>query len=159
MMTDVLPLLLVAALVGAGLVTGLLFAFSNFMLDALAELDTEAGMFAMRLINRRIQNPMFFLLFFGTPLVCAAIAGLAALSPEQPERWWLIAGSALYLIGPLGITLMHNVPLNHKLEAEDWSNAERVWPAYRRRWQFWNHIRTLLGMLAFGALAIAAVAL
>jgi len=53
---------------------------------------------------------------------------------------------------------MHNVPLNNRLEAADWSNAERVWPAYRRRWQFWNHIRTALGILALGALGIGAVA-
>ncbi len=158
MMIEYLPPLLVAAVVGTGLVTGLLFAFANFALDALADLETEAGMFAMRQINKRIRNPLFFLLFAGTPIVCAAILLIAVFAPELPARWWLVAGASLYLAGPLGITAMHNVPLNNRLEAADWSNAERVWPAYRRRWQFWNHIRTALGILALGALGIGAVA-
>lgn len=158
-MTEYLPLLLLAALIGSGIVTGLLFAFANFALDALAELEPQSGMFAMQRINHRIKNPLFFLLFFGTPLVCAAIFFIAMASTDLVGRWWLVAGTAAYLIGPLGVTAMHNVPLNNRLAAADWSNAERVWPAYCRRWQFWNHVRTTLGILSLGCLAIGAIAL
>ena len=35
--------LIVAAIAGAGMVTGLLFAFSNFIMRALAELPSEHG--------------------------------------------------------------------------------------------------------------------
>ena len=158
-MIEVLPFLVAVAIIGAGLVTGLLFAFSNFALDALAELESKWGMFAMQRINRRIQNPLFFLLFFGTPLVCSAIVVISVVSPEMPARWLLVAGAGLYLAGPFAITALHNVPLNKGLDAADWSNADRVWPAYRRRWQFWNHVRTVLGILALAMLSIGAVEL
>jgi uncharacterized membrane protein len=43
--------ILVMAITGAGLITGLLFSFSNFVMRALADLPNDKGMFAMQRVN------------------------------------------------------------------------------------------------------------
>ena len=60
----------------------------------------------------------------------------------------LIAGAALYLLGPFGVTLMFNVPLNNRLAETDTTNAEQEWIDYQVRWQRWNHLRTYIGVLS-----------
>ena len=64
-----IPYIVVAAVAGAAMVTGLLFAFSNFVMRALAELDSEYGIYAMQQINEKIINPIFLFFFLGTPLI------------------------------------------------------------------------------------------
>ena len=64
----------VLAITGAALVTGLLFAFSTCVMRALADLPNESGMFAMQRINEAILNPLFLTVFIGTPLLCVVIA-------------------------------------------------------------------------------------
>ena len=140
--------IIIAAIVGAGLVTGLLFAFSNFVMSALAELSNEDGMFAMQKVNVKIINPIFILLFLGTPILCVIIAISAAMSPDASGNLLLLIGSICYLIGPFGITILFNVPLNNLLAKTEVSDADGVWTDYQIRWQRWNHIRTFIGVLS-----------
>ena len=72
-------------------------------------------MFAMQRINDMIVNPIFLLLFLGTPALCSVIAIDSALMLNEPGRVWLLAGALAYLIGPFGITLLFNVPLNQSI--------------------------------------------
>ena len=60
-----LALTLVAA-VGSGIVAGIWFTFSNFVMAALARLPADRGAAAMRTINVTVPNAGFFLLFLGT---------------------------------------------------------------------------------------------
>ncbi len=136
----------VASIVGGGLVTGLLFAFSNFVMRALAQLPNEQGMFAMQRINETIINPIFLGLFLGTPVLCAVVAVQSATVLNEPGRLYLLIGSIAYLIGPLGITMLFNVPLNNLLARSDCTQADDIWPRYQSRWQRWNHIRTYVGV-------------
>ena len=147
-MQEHLPSIVAVAIVGAGVVTGLLFAFSNFVLGALAEMPARHGMFAMQRINERILNPVFFGFFFGTPLLCLAIAVMAAREVAADGSALLIAGALAYLAGPLAITMLRNVPLNDRLARTPEASAEIAWPSYRRDWQRWNHARTWIGILA-----------
>lgn len=141
------------ATVGAGLVTGILFAFSNFALQALAELPAAQGMFAMQRINARIQNPVFLALFIGTPLLCLLVAWRAITALDAPGALPLLLGAGLYVLGPFGITVACNVPLNDRLAATAPEAADVAWPAYRRSWQRWNHVRSALGIVAVALLA------
>jgi hypothetical protein len=50
-MTGYLDIVVPLAITGAGVVTGLLFAFSNFVISSLAELPNDKGMYAMQRIN------------------------------------------------------------------------------------------------------------
>lgn len=153
-----LNVLIVIAVVGAGQVTGILFIFSNCIMQSLAEMPGGEGMRAMQLINRKIQNPLFFLLFMGTTAVCVAIIVLSLM--QKPDGYaWAIAGAAGYIIGPFGITPAKNVPLNNALDRADIDTDEgqALWQHYLRVWVRWNHIRTAIGTAAAVLLAIALV--
>jgi len=152
-MKEYLPVLIVISIVGAGLVTGLLFAFSNFVMKALADLPTEHGMFAMQRINKTILNPLFFVLFFGTPLLCALIALGTFKEIGELGPTLLCLGAITYLVGPFGITMLFNIPLNDRLAKATSNEAQREWPEYQRKWQRWNHIRSYVGILSVFLLA------
>ena len=99
----------------------------------------------MQRINDMIVNPIFLLLFLGTPALCSVIAIDSALMLNEPGRVWLLAGALAYLIGPFGITLLFNVPLNNLLARAGVSDVDEMWSMYQRKWQRWNHIRTYIG--------------
>ncbi len=144
----VLPFLVVLAIAGAGIVTGLLFAFSNFVMRALAELRADQGMFAMQQINEKIQNPLFLFFFLGTPLLCLSIAGICLFHLNDTHSVLLLLGSIGYIIGPFGITVWCNVPLNNKLAAVQPEEGAEVWKCYQVDWQRCNHIRTYIGLVS-----------
>ena len=141
------------AITGAGVVTGLLFAFSNFVMGALADLPNEKGMYAMQRINEDILNPVFFVFFFGTPILCLLIIALTAFESAADGRPLLIAGAICYLAGPFGITVLFNVPLNNELTQAGPDEANDAWPSYIERWQRWNHIRTYFGVVSIALLS------
>ena len=144
----VIPYLVVAAITGAGIVTGLLFAFSNFIMRALAKLQPEHGMFAMQQINEKIINPLFLLFFLGTPLLCAIIAIYSLLHLNHAHSVLLLVGCIGYIIGPFGITVLFNVPLNNKLAEVQPAEGIVMWDEYQVKWQRWNHIRTYIGLVS-----------
>ncbi len=156
-MDEYLPLLVALAITGSGVVTGLLFAFSNFVMRALQDLPVEHGMFAMQRINETIINPIFVLFFMGTPVLCVIIAVFSALELRAPGHGYLFAGAVTYLLGPFGITMLCNVPLNKKLAETPLNVSVEAWPLYRKKWQRWNHIRTYMGILSVLLLALGRV--
>ena len=147
-----LQLLVVAALVGSGLVTGVLFAFSLVVMRALRELPPATGMAAMQRINVLIVNPLFLALFLGTALLCVGIAVVAWRGLPAVGAWGLLIGAACYLAGPLGVTMACNVPLNNRLAATAAGQADAAWPAYVTEWLRWNHLRSAIGALGIAAL-------
>lgn len=149
--------LIVVALVGAGVVTGLLFAFSNFVLAALTRMPDRHAMFAMQRINETIINPIFLLFFLGTPLAC--VGTIVTSGSAGPAQAPLVIGALLYLVGPLGITVLRNVPLNERLARTRLDDSATAWPDYVKRWQFWNHIRSYIGIASIVFLGFGAVAL
>ena len=89
---------LIAATLGCAAMGGIYYAFSGFIMRALAEITPEAGQAAMVSINRVILGSGFIWLFFGSSLLCA---GLLVVSPWLGPGLWIAAGAALYLIGML----------------------------------------------------------
>lgn len=158
-MMDLLSFLLVVSLIGGGLLVGVHLVIASALLDALNQPEPEQAMFVMREINDRLSGPLFVVLFITTLTAVCGVAIISYLVLESVERWWLIAGAILYILGPFGMTMIHNSPLDQKLKQADWSNAQRVWPAYRRPAQFWSLVRAALGIAAFGVLVVGAVAL
>ncbi|WP_010496926.1 hypothetical protein [Paenibacillus elgii] len=49
-----------ASALGSGLIAGLFFAFSTFVMSALARLPAEQGIAAMQSINVTVLNPLFY---------------------------------------------------------------------------------------------------
>ena len=157
MMTSVLQYLsglVIATIMGAGLMSGLLFAFSNFVMRALSQMPAAAGMEAMQRVNVEIVNPVFLVVFLGTTLLSALVVAVALLSRGQPGMVWLLAGGLCFLVGTFGITMAFSVPLNNALATAQLSSAGEHWPEYVQRWQAWNHGRTLFSLAATGLLAV-----
>lgn len=147
---------IIATLIGSGLVAGLLFIFSNCIIQSLREMPEGEGMRAMQIINRRIQNPLFFLIFFGTTLLSLAVFVLAII--QQPERFiFAVIGAACYFWGGFFITAVGNVPLNNQLDQADIHTeaGQALWTRYLRVWTRLNHLRVVLCTLAVLFLALA----
>lgn len=67
--TLLFALRLVSAL-GSGLIAGVFFAFSTFVMTALARRPPAEGMAAMQAINVAVLNPLFLGVFVGTAVTC-----------------------------------------------------------------------------------------
>jgi uncharacterized membrane protein len=146
-----------AALLGSALMAGTFFAFSGFIMKALARIPTGAGIAAMQAINIVVINPMFLGVFLATAAVCAGVALGAAMRWGTAGTGFVVAGASLYVIGTFGVTVACNVPLNNalaKLLPHDPAAAER-WADYVKRWTAWNHLRTVAALAAVGSFALA----
>jgi uncharacterized membrane protein len=107
-------LTLIAALC-CGLMAGVFFAFSAFVMKALVRLPTTQGVAAMQSINVAVINPLFLGPFLGTAAACVLLAGAALASWQRPARPYLLAGSLLYLLGSVLVTMVCYVPRNNAL--------------------------------------------
>lgn len=142
--------------IACGLMGGLFFAFSNFVMQALARIAPEAGIAAMQSINRAVLNRLFFSIFMGTTAACVLLTLYAFVHWEVPGTFFLLLGSLLYLLGNFGVTMVCNVPRNNTLARLDASSAEAVapWQVYVERWTYWNHVRTGTALAASAMLMI-----
>jgi uncharacterized membrane protein len=156
-MDEMMSGLTLASALGAGLVAGIFFAFSAFIMAALKRLPPEGGISAMQSINVAVLNPVFFFAFFGTA-IAALILAIAAFAGWSPSRSpYLLAGALLYLAGTILVTMVFNVPLNNKLAAASASSKEgaSVWNTYLSAWTAWNHVRTIAALAACASFIIA----
>ena len=143
---------------GSGLVAGIFFAFSTFVMRTLGQLPENQGIAAIKAINVKVLNTWFFLAFFGTGAVCLRVAFLALGSGAGTHRAYLLAVRALYLVGCLLVTVAFNLPLNNRpASAEpDSPGAEALWAHYlSSRWTLWNHVSTAASLAAAGLFATA----
>jgi uncharacterized membrane protein len=149
-------LILVTAL-GCGLNAGVFFAFSSFVMKALARLPPAQGIAAMQSINVRAVTPWFMTAFFGTAALCVLLVIAAVLRWSEPGAVWLLVGSLLYLVGSIGVTMAFNVPRNNALAAVAPESAEGagLWARYVTDWTAWNHVRTGTCLAAAAALTMA----
>jgi uncharacterized membrane protein len=154
---DSILLVAVFAAVGSGLMGGLLFAFSNFVMKALLEQPPASAIRTMQAINLTIVNPLFLAVFLGTALATAILAVTGLLRLSTPGMPLLLAGSALFLLGTFGVTMIFNVPLNNALATQDPSSAAaaQFWLTYVSRWMAWNHVRTVASLAATACLILA----
>jgi uncharacterized membrane protein len=103
--------------IGSGLMAGVFFAFSTFVMKALARLPAHEGIAAMQSINVAVINPMFLGAFLGTAVACAAEIVCVGVCWQRSGAAYLLAGAALYLVGTFFVTMRCNVPLNNSLAA------------------------------------------
>ena len=75
-MTVAVEMLLWFAAIGCGLLGGLFFAFSAFVMRALGSLTPAAGVAAMNAINREILRSLFMPLFWGTTLASLVLGAV-----------------------------------------------------------------------------------
>jgi uncharacterized membrane protein len=148
-----------AAALGSGLVSGVFFAFSSFVMPALARIRAEQGIAAMQSVNVAVINPGFMLALFGTAVVALVLAVGTYSRWGQPGQSLILIASGLYIVGSAGVTMVCNVPLNDALAAVQSGSPDALslWPRFLKEWTFWNHVRTLASSGSC-ALYIAALA-
>lgn len=149
------PLTLLSAL-GCGLVAGIFFAFSAFVMKALAHLPPAQGIAAMQSINVVVINPWFMTAFFGTAVACILVIISSISRWHDTGSVYILAGGLLYLVGTILVTMLVNVPLNHSLAAVAPLSAEgaKVWAGYVNTWTAWNHVRTIAALAAAALLTL-----
>ncbi|HET6620197.1 MAG TPA: anthrone oxygenase family protein [Dongiaceae bacterium] len=148
---------LVLAALGSGLMAGTFFAFSNFVMAALARIAPAEGARAMQAINITVLNPLFLSIFMGTGVVSVLAIVVALWRWSGPGTACGLAGGVIYLAGSILVTMRGNVPLNNALTALDADAAEsaRRWSDYVRRWTRWNHLRTVACVAAMVLFVVA----
>jgi uncharacterized membrane protein len=148
-----------ATALGCGLVAGVFFAFSSFVMPALGRLPAPQAVAAMQSINVLAVTPAFMAAFLGAAGLGLAAVAVALASRGEAFAPWLLASGPLYLAGTFGVTMVCNVPLNDALARVDPASEEAaaLWRRYLVSWTRWNHLRTAAA-LAASALAIVATA-
>ena len=149
-MDQLIPVIGTMALLGSTLVGGIFFAFSSFIMKALAGIPSAEGIGAMQSINVVVINPSFMGAFFGTALLSLVAGGLALAGWGHPSAPFFLGGALFYLMGTILVTMLRNVPLNDQLAAIAATDlgAHEVWEHYLGRWTMWNHVRTAAAMVA-----------
>jgi uncharacterized membrane protein len=149
-------LTLLAAL-GCATMAGVFFAFSAFVMKALARLPAAQGVAAMQAINVEAVTPAFMVALFGTAVACGALTVFALFAWDERFAPYLLAGSALYLVGTILLTIGYHVPRNEALARVEphSTDAESHWTRYLSGWTIWNHVRAASSLAAAAMLTIA----
>jgi len=149
------------AIVGCGLMAGVYFTFSSFLMGSLAAVPRPAGILAMQSINRVILSSLFMPVFFATSAVSLALAIWGLFRWGEPGAGFAIAGGLVYVLGMFVCTAAFNVPLNNALDVvePDTAAAADLWTRYLRDWTRWNHVRTAASLGASGLFLAAARAM
>ena len=156
-MDDFIFGLKVITALGCGLIAGAFFAFSVFVMRALAALPAPGGIAAMQSINVAVLNPVFLGVFVGSAVLCVVAAIASFIRWQGAGSMWVLGGAILYLAGCFAVTMVFNVPLNDALAKANPSAPESVdlWNGYLNTWTMWNHVRTLASLAASAAFIVA----
>ena len=154
-MSGVLYIATLATALGSGLIAGVFFAFSTFVMPALKRLPTTEGIAAMQSINVLAVSPAFMTALFGTAAACLGLVVWSVISSDGRATALMLAG-ALYLVGTVGVTIACNVPLNDRLAKLHPQGVEAAsrWDEYVAKWTAWNHVRTVAALAAAATLTI-----
>jgi uncharacterized membrane protein len=157
MMNNYLFVLTLLAALGCAMMAGVFFAFSAFVMKALARLPAEQGVVAMQAINVAAVTFAFMVALFGTAMACGALAVWALFAWSERFAPYLLLGGALYLIGTILLTIAYHVPRNEALARVEPHSAEAQshWRRYLSGWTAWNHLRAATALAAAAAFTSA----
>lgn len=157
-MIDGLPhTLTIVAVVASGLMAGVFFAFSTFVMPGLRRAPDEDGLRAMQGINEAAPaSPLFVLFLVGTAILGVGLGVWALTDLDEPAAPYLLAGGVLY-VATLVITGVYHVPRNDALGLVDPASpgAAEAWHRYYGGWVLWNHVRTLAPLASTVAYTLA----
>ena len=155
-------IILVLATTCTALMAGLFFSYSCSVVLGLGALPDEEYIAAMQSINKAIQNPAFFIVFFGVLLLLPLSTWLNYSQPTSKTFWFLLAGTILYLVAVFGTTVVGNIPLNNSLDKFKLLNATKEAISSQRamfenRWNNLNNIRTIASIVTLIFVIIACI--
>ena len=146
----IVNILVIVAAIGAGLMAGLYYAFSAFIMKSFDQIGASNAVVAMNSINEVILRSSFMLLFFGSTILFALLAVLGFFQETAGNGWLLIAAGLIYVIGMFVCTAAINVPLNNQLAAvgNDGQAQIESWNHYYLVWTRWNSLRAFCSLVA-----------
>lgn len=149
--------MLILLVVITGLMAGLYFAFSVFVMQALNKLSPTAAGQAMNNINDVIVNTLFLPLFFGSTLWFAGLIVWQIADWNEANSIFFVSSAVIYIVGMFGVTAFGNVPLNNQLQRsnENDNALAMAWKNYYQPWLRLNHIRTISCILSTALLLMA----
>ncbi len=155
-MSDVETALVVATALGCGLVSGIFFAFSTFVMPALGARPAAEGIAAMQSINVKAIGVGLMTAMFGTAILSIATLVVGVGDAGTSYGGYLLSAPALYLLGVIAVTMLFNVPRNNALAEQDPDSERgaRVWADYVVTWTAWNHLRAVTSFAASALLII-----
>ena len=149
---------LLLAILLCALVSGLLLGFAVVVMPGIAKLSDKDFLLAFKHMDGIIQNnqPLFMLVWVGSiiSVLASVILGTMNLSGQEALLLWI--GCGWYLVGVQLPTIIFNIPLNNtiqgleiaKLNESELTNS-RV--NFEAKWNRWNRIRTINGIVAASA--------
>lgn len=149
-----------AAALGSGVVGGVLYGFSAFVMRGLDAAQPGSAVAAMQEINRAAPRAPLTVPLLGTALLCVLLAARAArdLSGDDDgaSSWWVLSGCALYLVAFV-ITLAYHVPRNDALDSVDATgvDAAAAWRDYSGAWVRMNHVRAAAAIASSASFMVA----
>ncbi|MEC0177198.1 DUF1772 domain-containing protein [Paenibacillus favisporus] len=156
-MVNFLYYLTFASTLGSGLLAGVFFTFSAFVMTSLSRLPAEQSISAMQSINSTILQSLFMLVFMGTTILSVVLGVASFFKAGTQSAVYVIIGSLFIFVGVFLVTAIFNVPLNNSLAAVSPGATEgaQVWSEYIAGWVPWNHVRTISSIAALISFMIA----
>jgi uncharacterized membrane protein len=151
-------IVLVAATVAAGLYAGLFWAWQVTVVPGLTKVDDTTYVTTFQSFNERIENPWFFSVFLGAPVLIAAALCMQRRS-ARPVVALLSAALALNVL-TFAITMAGNVPLGYELDDYKTITPEIAATArsdFEDTWNWLNLARTLTSIASLACLTAAMI--
>jgi uncharacterized membrane protein len=144
------------------LMAGLFYNWSTAITTGLHRLDDKEYLSAMQSINRTIQNPWFFLSFFGVIVLLPLCTYLQYKGEIKFNFYLTLFALIIYFTGVMLVTISINIPLNNMLDAFDINNAKlndivNMRKAFETKWNSYNMIRTISSIISLILLLLACI--
>ena len=149
MSSILITVLLWAAALSSGLMAGVYFAFSVFIMKAFDKIETAQSVAAMNSINEIILRSLFMPVFFGSSIISFLLVVVAFVYWGEAGAGLALIAGMVYFVGMFACTVVFNVPLNNALArlGPDSDNAQQIWSHYLSTWAKWNHLRTVCSLI------------
>ena len=149
MTSPIVTILLWAAALSSGVMAGVYFTFSTFIMRAFGTLEAPQAVTAMNAINTSILRSLFMPLFFGSSIVSVLLVVVAVMNWGDAGAWMALLAGVIYFFGMFVCTVLFNVPLNNALGAlaPNSTDSFQFWTYYLKTWTNWNHLRTISSLL------------
>jgi len=137
--------MLTALMMMYGLMAGVYFTFSVFVMRSLATLNPLNGARAMIAINEVIVKTLFLPLFFCSTVLSIVLMTRVFLAEPSNDATVIYIATGIYIVGMFFVTMFGNVPMNNQLRDSAANNQQLTayWQYYLTAWTRLNHIRFL----------------
>ncbi len=147
--TALVTAILWTAALSSGLMAGVYFAFSGFIMKSFGKIEPAKSVAAMNSINETILRSLFMPLFLGSSIVSVLLVIVAITNWDEVGAGLALIAGMVYFVGMFVCTVVFNVPLNNALAGidPDSDKAHQIWSHYLKTWTRWNHLRTVSSLV------------